>query len=76
MHYTILQVFVWDHSFVTFTKCRNLKYVKDKFQGSPDVIKGLYGSFTDGNPIIFRWSNLKGGNVNLIKLFDQKGHLS
>ncbi|KAL0012618.1 hypothetical protein SO802_007726 [Lithocarpus litseifolius] len=55
---------------------RNLKYVKDKFQGSPDVIKGLCGSSTNGHPVIFRWSNLKGGNVNLIELFDQAEHLS
>lgn len=34
-------------------KCRNLKYVKDRFQGSSNVIKGLCGSSTDGRPIIF-----------------------
>ena len=69
-------MFVWDHSSVTLAKCRNLKYVKDKFQRSLDVIKGLCGNSTDGHPIIFRWSNLKGGNVNLMELFDQRGHLS
>ena len=53
LHYAILQVFVWDRSFIILAKCRNLKYVKDKFQGSPDVIKGLCGSSTDGHPIIF-----------------------
>ena len=68
-------MFVWDRSSFTLAKCRNLKYVKDKFQGYPDVIKGLCGSFTNGHPIIFRWSNLKGGNVNLIELFDQARHL-
>ena len=67
---------MWDRSFVTLAKCRNLKYVKNKFEGSPDVIKGLCGSFIDGHLIIFRWSNLKGGNVNLMKLFDQRGHLN
>ena len=38
--------------------------------------KGLCGSSTDGHLIIFWWSNLKGGNVNLMELFDQRGHLS
>ena len=37
-HYAILQVFMWDRSSITLAKCRNLKFVKDKFQGSPDVI--------------------------------------
>ena len=69
-------MFVWDRSSVTLAKCRNLKYVKDKFQGSPNVIKGWCGSSTNGHPIIFHWLNLKGGNVNLMKLFDQRGHLS
>lgn len=49
--------------------------MKDKFQGSPDIIKGLCGSSTDGHPIIFHWANLKGVDTNLIELFDQKGHL-
>ena len=61
---------------MTLAKCRNQKYVKDKFQGSLNVIKGLYGSSTNGCPIIFCWFNLKGSNVNLMELFDQRGHLS
>ena len=60
---------------VTLAKCRNLKYVKDKFQGSPNVIKGLCGSLTDSHPIIFCWASLKGGNLNLVERFDQVGHL-
>ena len=40
------------------------------------MIKGLCGSSTDSHPIIFRWSNLKGGILNLVELFDQAGHLS
>ena len=52
-HCAILQVFVWDYSSITLAKCRNLKYVKDKFQGSPDVTKGLCGSSTNGHLIIF-----------------------
>ena len=32
LHCTILQVFMWDRSSVTLAKCRNLKYVKDKFR--------------------------------------------
>ena len=67
---------MWDRSFVSLAKCRNLKFVKDKFQGSPDVIKGLCGSSTDSHPIIFHWASLKGGGLNLVKLFDQAGHLS
>ena len=70
LHCAILQVFMWDCSSVTLAKCRNLKYVKDKFQGSPKVIKDLYGSSTDGHPIIFRWSNLKDGNLNPMELFN------
>ena len=70
LHYAILQVFMWDHSSITLAKCRNLKYVKDKFQGSLDVIKGLYGSSIDSYLIIFRWSNLKGGCLSLVELFD------
>ena len=66
---------MWDRSSVTLTKGRSLKFVKDKFQGSPDVIKGLCGSSTDSHPIIFRWTSLKGGGLNLVKLFDQAGHL-
>ena len=54
LHYAILQVFMWDRSSVTLAKCRSLKFVKDKFQGSPNVIKGLCGSSTDSYPIIFR----------------------
>ena len=65
-----------DRSSVTLAKCRNLKFVKDKFQGSPDVIKGLCGSSTDSHPIIFCWANLKGGNLNLVEFFDQARHLS
>ena len=67
---------MWDHSSFTLEKCRSLKFVKDKFQGSPDVIKDLCGSSTDSYPIIFYWANLKGGNLNLVELFDQAGHLS
>ena len=74
-HCAILQVFMWDHPSVTLAKCRNLKFVKDKFQGSPDVIKGLCGSSTDNHPIIFCWASLKGGGLNLFELFDQVGHL-
>ena len=44
LHCAILQVFMWDRFSVTLAKCKNLKYVKDKFQGSPNVIKGLCGS--------------------------------
>ena len=25
-------------------------------------------------PIIFRWTSLKGGGLNLVELFDQAGH--
>ena len=74
LHYAILQVFMWDRSSVTLAKCRNMMYVKDKFQGSPEVIKGLCGSYTDSHPIIFCWSNLKGGSLNLVELFDQARH--
>ena len=70
LHCAILQIFVWDHSQVTLAKCKNLKYVNDKFYGSLDVIKGLCGSSTDGHPIIFCWSNLKGRGLNLMELFD------
>ena len=66
---------MWDRSSVTLAKCRNLKFVKDKFQGSPDVIKSLCGSSTNSHPIILRWASLKGGGLNLIELFDQAGHL-
>ena len=74
-HCAILQVLMWDRSSVTLARCRNLKFVKDKFKGSPDVVKGLCGSSTDSHPIIFRWLSLKGGSLNLVKLFDQIGHL-
>ena len=70
LHCAILHVFMWDHSSVTLAKCRNLKFVKDKFQGSLDVIKGLCGSSTGSHPIIFRWASLKGGSLNLVELFD------
>ena len=76
LHYAILQVFMWDRSSITLAKCRNLKFVKDKFHGSPDIIKGLCGSLIDSHPIIFRWASLKGGSLNLVELFDQAGHLS
>ena len=76
LHCAILQVFIWDKSSATLAKCRNLKYVKDKFQGSPNVIKGLCGSSTNSYPTIFHWSNLKEGSLNLVELFDQAGHLS
>ena len=70
LHYAILQIFMWDRSSATIAKCRNLKFVKDKFQGSPDIIKGLYGNSTDTFPIIFRWISLRGGRLNLVELFD------
>jgi len=76
LHCTILQVFMWDRSSVTLAKCRNLKFVKDKFQRSSDVIKGLCDNSTNSHPIIFHWANLKGGSLNLVELFDQAGHLS
>jgi len=72
----MLQIFVWERSQVTLANCRNLKYVKEKFQGSPDVIKGLCGNSTYGHRIIFRWANLKGVDTNLMEMFDKKGHLS
>ena len=43
LHCAILQVFMCDRFSVALAKCKNLKYVKDKFQGSPNVIKGLCG---------------------------------
>ena len=76
LHCAILYVFMLDRSSITLVKCRNLKYVKDKFQGSLDVIKDLCGNSTDNHLITFCWSNLKGGNLNLVELFDQAGHLS
>ena len=76
LHNAILQVFMWDCSSITLAKCRSLKFVKDKFQGFPDVIKRLCDSSTNSHPIIFRWANLKGGKLNLVELFDQAGHLS
>lgn len=76
LHCVILQIFMWDRSQVTLAKCRNLKYVKKKFQGSLNVIKGLCGSFIDRHPTIFCWSSLKGRGLNLMKLFDKRGHLS
>ncbi|KAK9997790.1 hypothetical protein SO802_017393 [Lithocarpus litseifolius] len=36
----------------------------------------LCGSSTDSYPITYRWANLKGGSLNLVKLFDQVGHLN
>ena len=75
LHCAILQVLMWDRSSVTLARCRNLKFVKDKFQGSPDVVKGLCGSLTNSHPIIFYWLSLKGGSLNLVKLFNQVGHL-
>ena len=75
LHCAILQVFMWDRSSVTLARCRNLKFVKDKFQGSPDVVKGLCGSSTDSHPIILHWLSLKGGSLKLVELFDQAGHL-
>ena len=75
LHCAILQVLMWDRSSVTLARCRNLKFVKDKFQGSPDVVKGLCGSSTNSHPIIFCWLSLKGGNLNLVELFNQVGHL-
>ena len=76
LYYAILQVFISNRSSVTFAKSRSLKFVKDKFQGSPDVIKGLCGSSTNSHPIIFRWANLKDDSLNLVELFDQARHLS
>ena len=70
LHCAILQVFMWDCSPITLAKCKNLKFVKDKFYGSPNVIKGLCGSSTDNHPIIYRWASLKGSGLNLIELFD------
>ena len=64
-----------DRSSAILAKCRNLKFLKDKFQGSPNIIKGLYGNSTDNFPIIFRWISLKGGGLNLVELFDQAGNL-
>ena len=75
LHCAILQIFMWDRSSATLAKCRNLKFVKDKFQGSLDRIKGLCGNSTDTFPIIFRWISLKCGGLNLVELFDQAGHL-
>ena len=66
---------MWDRSSVTLARCRNLKFVKDKFQGSLDVVKGLCGSSINSHPIIFRWLSLKGGSINLVEFFDQAGHL-
>ena len=49
--------------------------MKEKFQGSPDIIKGLCGNSADTFPIIFRWISLKSGSLNLVELFDQARHL-
>ena len=52
LHCAILQIFMWDRSSATLSKCRNLRFVKDKFQGSLNIIKGLCGDSTDTFPII------------------------
>ena len=75
LHYAILQIFMWDRSAATLAKCRNLKFVKNKFEGSPNIVKGLCGNLTNAFPIIFRWISLKGGGLNLVELFDQAGNL-
>ena len=68
LHCAILQVLMLDHSSVTLSRCRYLKFVKDKFQGSPNVVKGLCGSSTDSHPIIFCWLSLKGDSLDLVEL--------
>ena len=66
---------MWYHSSITLARCRNLKFVKDKFQGSPDMVISLCGSSTDSHLIIFRWLSLKSVSLILVELFDQAGHL-
>ena len=75
LHCAILQIFMWDRSSATSDKCMNLKFVKDKFQGSPIIVKGLCGNSTNTFPIIFCWISLKGGGLNLVELFDKAGNL-
>ena len=75
LYCAILQIFMWDCFSATLAKCRNLKFVKNKFQGSPDIVEGLCGNLTDTFPIIFHWISLKGGGLNLVELFDQAGNL-
>ena len=72
LHCAILQVLMWDCSSVTLSRCRNLKFVKDKFQGSPNVVKGLCVSSTDSHPIIFRWLSLKGNSLDLVELLTRQ----
>ena len=75
LYCAILQIFMWNCFSATLAKCRNLKFVKNKFQGSPDIVEGLCGNLTDTFPIIFHWISLKGGGLNLVELFDQAGNL-
>ena len=70
LHCAILQIFMWDRSSATLAKCRNLKFVKYKFQGSPDIVKGLCGNSTDTFPIFFPWISLKGGGLKLVELLE------
>ena len=49
-----------------------MKFVKDKFQGSLDVVNCLCGSSTNSHPIIFRWLSLKGDSLDLVELLTRQ----
>ena len=62
--------------FCYFNEMQELEVFKRQIPGISRCDRGLCGNSTDSHPIIFRWSNLKGGSLNLVELFDQVGHLS
>lgn len=53
LHCTMFKIFVWKHYKITLAKSKKLKYIKEKCQGSLDIIKGLCDSLIDEHRIIF-----------------------
>ena len=59
VHCTILQQWLFERCAQYLTKCRSVRFAREKCQSCPRVITDFCGRFESDFPLAFRWSGLK-----------------
>nr|POE79189.1 hypothetical protein CFP56_39913 [Quercus suber] len=70
VHSTILQQLLFERSAQYLTKCRPVRFAKEKYQTCLQVITDFCGRFESDFPLAFRWSSLKPIGHLVVESFD------
>ena len=71
IHCTILQQLLFEHCAQYLTKCRLVRFARDKYQSCPRVIIDFCGRFEFEFPLAFRWFGLKPIGYSVVESFDE-----